>query len=321
MRKHFQYLLAASLLLTVFSSCTKEIDIDIPDTEPRVVVEGRIEPDMPPFVILTRSSAYFDPVDVNSFLGSFVHDAKVTVDNGTNTVDLQEICASNLPDSLLPFISELAGISVENIALFDFCIYTSLNTAIWGETGKTYALRVESGSEVLTSSTTINQPIPLDSLWLEPFGTNDSLGFIWAILDDPGAERNAYRWMTQRINRRANGERKDPTFVPPNNSSFDDEFFNGLEFDLVYDRGELPNTLADNSSGDEPGFYKVGDTVVVKFSTIDPEVFRFIRAVETQVFSNGNPFAAPSTIPSNIEGGFGVWAGYGVFLDTAVFTL
>jgi hypothetical protein len=56
---------------------------------------------------------------------------------------------------------------------------------------------------------------------------------------------------------------------------------------------------------------------VVKFCTIDHEAFEYLRTFETEVMNNGNPFAAPSSVKTNITGGaLGAWIGYGASFDT-----
>ena len=66
----------------------------------------------------------------------------------------------------------------------------------------------------------------------------------------------------------------------------------------------------------ESGFFKKGDTVIVKFCTIDHSTFEFWRDAENQLGNNGSPFAVPSNVKSNIKGGLGVWASYNSTIDT-----
>ena len=319
-RKHFiPFVLIPCLMVLIAGvACEKEIDISVPVTEQKLVVEGSIEPNSPPIILLTRSVGYFEPTDLSTLNNLFVHDADVKVNNGNTEVTLTELCASDLPDSLLPLVTALTGISEEDLATIDYCIYTTFDQSIWGEIGKSYSLSIEAEGHSITSNTTLNQPLPLDSLWYRVFPGEDSLGFLWARLDDPAGQFNGYRWLAQRINRYPDGEIKDPTFIPPQTSVFDDQFFDGLEFDFAYDRGVSPNSNKEDDNNIERGFFKTGDTVVVKFSTIDQAIFEFFRQMETQQFTNGNPFAAPTSVPTNIEGGLGVWAGYGVAYDTVV---
>jgi len=302
----------------ILSSCEKDIEIDIPAGEVRLVVDGTIETNQPPLVFLTKSVPYFDPIDANTFGNLFVHGATVTVSNGTITENLTELCANDLPDSVLPIVAELTGLTEADLQTINYCVYTSLNPAIWGEIGKTYALTVDVEGEILTSTTSINAPIPLDSLWYNVFGGNDTLGFVWARLADPGGESNYYRWTAKRINNYSNGDQKDQNFVGPSNSVFDDQFFDGLEFDFAYDRGSINGSDKPDDQNDERGFFKTGDTVVIKFSHINQDVYKFIRQKETQLLTSGNPFAAPTSVPSNIEGGLGIWAGFSPVLDTVV---
>ena len=39
--------------------------------------------------------------------------------------------------------------------------------------------------------------------------------------------------------------------------------------------------------------------------------YKFWRSLERQGGTNGNPFAEPMNLVSNINGGLGIWAGYG----------
>ncbi|MBK7101223.1 MAG: DUF4249 family protein [Flavobacteriales bacterium] len=52
--------------IALLAGCEKEITVDLPDTPEQLVVEGTIEPGLPPFVILTRTQSYFEPLDLTS---------------------------------------------------------------------------------------------------------------------------------------------------------------------------------------------------------------------------------------------------------------
>jgi hypothetical protein len=307
------------LFSITLGSCQKQIEIDLPEVESKLVVEGKIEQGLPPIVMLTKSIGYFEPTDINTFENLFVHDAVVTMNNGTSTETLVEVCTAQLPDSLLTLITELTGISEENLATFNYCVYTTFNQNAWGQVGETYSLNITSEDKQYSAVTQIPALTPLDEVWYEVYADRDSLGFVWATLSDPDTIGNGYRWMAQRINHYADGTMKDATFLAPTSSVFDDEFFNGLSFDFGYDRGIQQGTGKIDDINAERGFFKTGDTVVVKFSSLDKGVFEFYRAFETQAFTSGNPFAAPTTVFSNIEGGaLGVWAGFGVTYDTVI---
>ena len=145
------------------------------------------------------------------------------------------------------------------------------------------------------------------------------LGYLWANLSDPAGETNYYRWQAQRINSYPNGGGiKDSRYIAPLGSAFDDKFFDGQSFEFNVYRGEIANSGKEDDHGKESGFFKTGDTVAVKFSTIDRNAFKFLSVMEDQLATEGSPFASPSTIPSNIEGEnvLGLWAAYSPTYDT-----
>jgi hypothetical protein len=67
------------------------------------------------------------------------------------------------------------------------------------------------------------------------------------------------------------------------------------------------------------GYYRVGDTIVIKFSKIGIKEYNFFEKKYNQMYSGGNPFATPTNIPTTIVGGaFGVWVGYSPAYDTLI---
>ncbi len=306
-----------------FLSCEKEITVDLPQAEPKIVVEGSIEQNMPPFVLLSKSQGFFEPTDLNSLESLYLQGATVIVSNGTVTDTLQQICSSEIPEDLLPLVTEITGFTAEQLQSIDICAYISFNESIWGELGKVYDLRVEYEDEVVTSSTKINHLVQLDSTWFQIPGNTDSLGFAYAMLNDPDTLGNAYRWFAKRINKYPSwsenaGEQKDAAFIAPIGSAYDDVFFNGLSFEFAYYRGALPNSGKEDDLNEERGYFKTGDTIVVRGCVIDRGVYEFVTSFESQVSSNGSPFASPGNVRSNVAGGLGVWAGYGAVYDTII---
>ncbi|MBL4669726.1 MAG: DUF4249 family protein [Flavobacteriales bacterium] len=304
-------LVSLLLISIVLFSCEKNVDMDLPEADRKFVVEGSIEQNQPPFVILTKTEGFFDPVDINSLQNAFIHNASVFVSNGTSNIQLTEICTDQLPDSLLPTISELIGVSLNDLTSFGFCLYTTLDPLIFGEIGKTYSLTINVEGQRLTSTTTIPTPVLMDRYWYKDQPGFTDFGYLWFSLNDPPAPENAYRIYTQR-------KGKDSRFIPADGSVFDDGFFNGLTFDAFIFRGQEVNSQALDDVAETSEYFLQGDTIIIKFCAIDQPHFQFWNTFEIAAFNNGNPFSAPATIKTNIEGGLGVWGGYGVTYDTIV---
>ena len=285
--KKYLYIIA----ITIFCvACSEKVVLDLPGSQEKVVVEGYIESGEAPYVILTKSIPYYTPIDSNSLVELIIQDADlVTVTNQFGIVDTLTV--------------------QYNFLSYPYVYYQSSNPKFIGEEGQSYDLKVIVDTVSLSATTTITPAIPLDSVWFQIEGDLDSLGVAYAHLTDPEELGNYYRWYTKRIG-------KDTRFVAPLGSVTDDKFYNGESFDFFYYRE--PDPFGEPENDFESFYFKLGDTVAVKFVTMDYNTFNFWKTMETDFGSQGNPFAAPVTTVSNIEGdgGLGVWGGYGVAIDT-----
>ena len=319
MIKNKLHITLGALICLFLSSCEKEIDVDLPRPDDKLVVEGVIETGAFPFIVLSKSTPYFDPTDVESVANSYVSDATITISDGTTTNSMTKLCSGALTQVQREQLGQVLGIPIGVLTNYDICGFTDFT--MMGEEGKTYSISVIWQGETYESSTTILSAVSLDSTWFEVFGDRDSLGFIYAYLTEPGATQNYYRWYAQRINSYTYGpligQQKDNQFLVPTSSVFDDEFVNGTAFEFGYNRPVASDKFDDQQP--ERGFYKIGDTVVVKFCSIDRGVFNFIDRAEEQILSTGSPFASPLNVVSNISNGaFGLWAGYSPYFDTII---
>ncbi|MBI3511600.1 MAG: DUF4249 domain-containing protein [Bacteroidetes bacterium] len=285
MKNKFIIPLVFTLLLF---SCEKEIQITLPEVEKKIVVDGGIETGQLTEINLTWSTGYFDPVDSASLANYLITNAFVTVTDGNNI------------DTLHTSFDPLKPIPI-----------VWVGTHVYGQEGHTYLLKVVADGKTATASTMIHTAIPLDSVWFKIEPNEDSLGFAWAHMTDPVGIGNGYRWFTKRVG-------VDDRFRAPFGSAFDDRFVEGKNFDFAYNRPSDPGSTAPEDNGPQAGFFKTGDTIAVKFCTIGQAEVNFFRSYEVDVENNGNPFAAPGTIETNVHGGLGIWCGYNPSYDTII---
>jgi len=272
-------LLLLTSIFFLLTSCTKDININLPHQEPQFVVEGHIETGLPPYVILSKSSDYYSTFYLDSINNYFVHGAIVKVSDGTDTITLPELSI------------DTDGVTVS--------AYVGLGMV--GEIGKTYSLTIQAEGKTITSVTTIPQPLPLDSIWWQPANVPDSDQFVKLVCQysDPPTPGQYVRYFTK--------ENSQP-FYPGYNSVFSDDFVNGQTFNFILDKGVDRN---DTTAFYEGYFdFRKGDTVTVKWCAIDQPHFNFWRTLEYELGSQGSPFASPTIIQGNINGGLGIWGGY-----------
>jgi hypothetical protein len=191
--------------------------------------------------------------------------------------------------------------------------YLYVGTKLIGQKGKTYIIKVTVDGKTFQTSTTISAAPPkLDSVYFKV--DHDSLGFIMQRFKEPAGSGDCYRWFAKRLHR-------DQFYAAPFNSAFDDQFIDGKSFEFGYDRGPQPNQLQDNRDDPERGYYKMGDTVIVKFCKIGLKEYDFWYTYYQNKASNGNPFSAPSNIKSmfdDYENVFGAFIGYSPTFDTII---
>lgn len=277
------------LTVLLLQACEKTIQVQPDQQAPKLVVEAQIESGQPPIVVLSHSIDYFSTIDASALNNTYVHGAKVTVSDGQKTVTLKETAVP------------LTG------GYYFYYYSTSQNSPLslmYGDFGKKYDLQIETGGQVYQATTTIPQPArKIDSLWWKPAPNNPDTtkAVLMARVTDPPGYGNYIRYFTS-----VNG--KD--FYPGQNSVFDDQIIDGTTYDIQIDKGV---TRSEKLNLDEYGYFKRGDTAIVKMCNIDKASYDFWRTWEFTYQSVGNPFSTPGKVISNIgNGGLGSFCGYAV---------
>jgi len=266
-------------------------------------VKGHIEQGAPPLVVLTRSL----PVNSNNKTFQeqrFVHNAQVVVTTGGRSYVLKELATPAFTPQLRQLITAQFGVPAPKLTSgSDFIFYVYTTEELKGEVGKSYGLRISHEGRVLTATTTIPHLNPLDSLWTVPHPNpaQDSLVTLYYRYSDPDTLGNSIRYFTKR--------NREPFYPGHLTSVFNDELINGAPYiDFPLERGRAKNEKETVLSS----FFSKGDTVTVRWCAIDLAHYRFWLSAENEQNSNGSPIGSPNTTRSNINGGLGIWGGYGV---------
>ena len=94
-------------------------------------------------------------------------------------------------------------------------------------------------------------------------------GFSWAHLTDPPNENNAYLGEVKKLNQVVK-DISNEFFVKTFGAFFNDLFFDGMAFEFYYKPTNNNNQNQGNTSETDL-MYAQGDTVVVKFSSLEIE--------------------------------------------------
>lgn len=282
------------LIAVALSSCEKDINVNLPEYQSKIVIEGAIETGEPAMVFITRSTDYFQKYDLETITNMFITNAVVTVTNQNGVVDSLHFTTD--PTQSMPVFYK--------------------GSTVLGETGGTYKLKVVVDGKEYSSSTTILPAVPMDSLNFVEQDESNHAGIVRVSFTDPAGAHNYYRVFTKVLG-------ADEMFLPVwGGASFDDRLIDGVHtFGDLY-KGSQSNLVQNDTSTSEEymsaHFFMPGDTVVVKWCSIDYSSYQFWYSADVEIYSGGNPFTSPSPIISNIPDALGVWCGYGTILDTLV---
>jgi len=280
-------------VLCLLLSCEKEIKLSVQNQPPKLVVDASIENGGTPLVVLSESVNYFSSISAEELAKTFVHDAVVTVSNGTTIMQLKEY----------PF-TDTSGYTLYYYAPGD----SNTTDLFLGEFGKTYTLNITTADNKTYAATTT---IPLltkrcDSIWWKPapFADDSNLCIMYGRFTAPPGLGNYVRYFT-RIN--------SGRFLPGLTSSFDDQVVDGITYSLSFDLGWNKNNLDKPTSENNYGYAMRGDTVTLKYCNIDKATYTFWNTWDFAWQSYGNPFSSPVKVQGNISNdALGAFSGYAV---------
>jgi len=291
------------LLPLAFFGCQQEIEVDLPDYEPKMVVEGSIENGRPAMVILSKSISYFANIDLNYLLNNvFIRDAEVYVTSSDG--EMERLMFQYCADSPI---------------YFAYC-----GNNIRGKENTSYTLTINYEGKTYKATTTIPHTFDLEAIWfssLSEYLNADTMRTIRIQMTDNPAEENYYAFQLKV----SCPSFKDRLWVSPVPIAFDDKSFNGLTFNYELERYGTSSMFSYMLSEDERQAqsrltFRPGDTVYVKHSQMDYNTYRFMLTGGTEAIVGTNPFTNPAPVISNIEGenALGAWCGFASKIDTII---
>jgi hypothetical protein len=247
-----------SFLYFIFlSGCRKEIKLDLPVYEPKMVLEFYLEDDKSLHCLLQESIVFTDATQYKLIDSAFIvlmYDGQKDTLHNTIFFDpqFQKIYNYHNPKR------------IQLEANIDYEVY----------------VRDRNGRE-MTGKTRLLDPIPIDSLVYSY--NSDNQAAVGLLFTDFGDKENYYRIVAY----------KDSLVVNQDNVwdiTFEDNLFNGSQFSFYTGYAFNP-----------------GDTVIGRLYHLTEEHNQFAESVNDAQASNGNPFAQPANILSNLTGGIGIF--------------
>ena len=277
----FSFIILLGSCIILLSSCNpeQEVELELPQYESELVVECYLEPGEPFQLLLTESVAYFGEFDgIEDILPAIVDDATVVITH------------NDISDTLLFDPSDIIELATDSIPFDNWFNGRQKVQNFRSPTGivptdytSDFHLHIIDGQgREVTATTRLLPPIEQDTLEIEwnSAGTEALVRGRWQ--DDP-SQANWYRWAQHKIRRSG---RLGYQF----NFILDDRVGNGEEY--------IVSSFYD---------YESGDSILATLFHIDQAYADYINTTDEAEDSNGNPFAQPGSIISNVEGGIGIF--------------
>jgi hypothetical protein len=294
---HLLYLIIFAAFF--FGACEEVFIPDDSNYQSKIVVESYIEKSsegLPVYLILTRTIGFFGNIDATVIENLFVKADSVLIIADNEEISLMDLCLSDLPPEARTEILKRFGFDPDSVNL-NFCIYTDLSGKFQPKEGSSYDLKIIINDTVLSARTSIPKLIPLDSIWFEPVPGIMIDSFVQMIcsIRDVAGENNFYRYFTGT---------SEGALIANFSSVTDDFLFDGQEFQFPLQKAEPPGT----PFSDTLGYFRIGDTVRVKWCNLDKDHFEFWNTLEVSRTRQG-PFSSYLRVKTNINGGLGIFGG------------
>ncbi len=265
------------LFLPVFLlSCNKENDIEIVSYVPKIIVEGSIEKGDYASVLLSVSASMTGPKDTLSLLNNVIRSAKVTVwdDSTTETLVLQ-----TNKNRLPPF--EYRG------------------SVLIGKEGKQYWLKIEYDGKEITSKTYIPPAVPLSKISFKRDNPTDTTGYIH--IDFKNTTDYYYQVATRVVS-------SEKVFTPCLYGNIDKNVYpKDKSVSIQINKGPMLFPKVSYTT-----YFNAKSSILIKFSTFQKSGYKFWTSYQNEILNAQNPiFPANTSLNSNIDGGIGIWCGYG----------
>lgn len=282
--KNTFFALYALLTIISLSACNafqNDVNIDLDEYERQLYVECYLEQGQPYRLLLSETQSYFD--DFSQI--PFVNNAVVQIVHNGDTITLQP--APTDPNSPLGFVPYF------NDRFSKFYNYAAPDICPVDYSGNFELIVSDPLGRTATATTRFLPPVQLDSLAAR-FQSNGKAAFFMYFVDD-ASMTNYYRPVFQQ---------NSIDSLPFQDFNVDDtRFLNGEN--VIF--GSRPE-------------WEEGDTLIGSIYHIDKAYYDYKESVDASIQSNGNPFAQPGRIISNVSGNksMGIFTFLSVYRDTII---
>lgn len=340
---------ALCIFVFICSACERTVEIDLEEHTPRLTVNSLFSPDSTIIVALSNSVGALSDSNINYIGGAnvelyegenLIEVLTEKVRNDTFVYDYENIPSDTTiyiigtdTNTIVNYIQVPAGYDIVSTPYYESTIIPQPNVNYKLKAQKSGFADVEAEGNIPTTVPSASFDISGLILQEQSFGSEEDgykyiEGNVKITVDDPAGEENFYEiklftYFEDSIFAYFGANEEDKIFlevVPitsmvyysssedlsaelgteAEQSVFSDVLFDGESkvFRLNYLYGDLGRSSSANNK------------LVVEVIAVSKDYYRYKTSVESQSFSDGDPFSEPVFVYSNVENGYGIFAGF-----------
>ncbi|NEN22158.1 DUF4249 domain-containing protein [Cryomorpha ignava] len=298
------------LLLLLLSGCEKYLDFEGEDATPRLVLNGAFTTDSIFSVQLSNSSGYIDKNPLNTIAygqvlvygeNGEIIDSLHHTENGIYTGSV--LASANSSYSVVANAGSFGTVSAQDY------IPVAVPIVHW-DTATTSVTEYDYTSSRLQIEFTINDPAGINNFYvLEVYNTQY---YYVSTIYDPNTGNMTYDtvYYDQPIRDRMYFSTSDQILLSESDLAIDATLYysSGLSYSdaLFNGKSQTFRILV------ESNYYGDNGNLELHLKSSSEAYYSYARTLEKYFYTEGDPFAQPVQVFSNIENGFGIWAGYSV---------
>lgn len=290
------------ILVVISISCEEleqSVDIELPPIEKELTIECYLEAGKPYRLLLTETKSYFDDLDECPFVRNAIvvithNGQKDTLEQAFFLNDNCDIDDPTVPYGFIPFINEdttrFFNYGSNTICPVDFT--NPFTVEVWDTINNRYA----------TASSKFLPVVPINVFETE-FNNEGKAYCLFGCQDDPSTV-DFYRLMLHETSLK---QYPDNSTIPVARNPRTDGVIDDAR---IFDGKQILRGTSYR--------YELGDTLIATIYHIDKDYHDHLETTRDAASSNGNPFAQPAAILSNVQGGQGIFTCLSYDRDTLI---
>jgi hypothetical protein len=327
-----KYFIVFGFLLVLSTSCNK-LKLDIPDTGRKIVINGLITTNELLNLRVSKSAYLVDPGHYYIPETKDLDSAEVYIFKNNDRIDLfhkegeYDFYPWNLltvgnyySNTLIPSPGTEYKVVAKFPGLPDASASTVIPNLVKIDKTDTSRVQLEAGSYY-----DINVGLKFKISFTDPENERNYYlikMFLSTYFESHFAYANTYSEIVQFKCSDPIVEENIESRTGPEAIAFSDKMINGQKhkIDLIMKEESVLLLPEDYEIFSPPGSYPVyRKTIYLKLYSITEEYFKYIQSLQLYSKNYGNPLAEPVMVNSNVEGGYGMFAGAAIATDSIVY--